>query len=131
MATTTQPKTSSMINGASPTIFVADMDRAARFYTEVLGLSIQFRAGNEFCMIDAGAGSTIGLHPPGQHSPRPGTSGSIQVGLNVTESIEQVVSTLRSRGVNFHGPVINDTAVKLAFFNDPDGNDLYLCQVMH
>lgn len=128
---TTQNTATAMINGASPTIFVSDMDRAVRFYTDVLGLSIQYRAGNEFCMIDAGAGSTLGLHPPGKWSPKPGTSGSIQVGLNVAEPIEQVASSLRSRGVIFHGPVINDTAVKQAFFSDPDGNDLYLCEVMH
>ena len=128
---TTQTRTAPLIDGASPTIFVSDMDRAVRFYTETLGLKIQYRAGNDFCMIDAGGGTTLGLHPPGRHTPAPGSSGGIQVGLNVTRPIDEVVATLRERGVIFHGPVINDDSVKLAFFGDPDGNALYLCELIH
>lgn len=128
--------TTSFINGGSPTIFISNMDRAVRFYTDVLGLKIAYRAGDDFCMIDAGGGLLLGLHPSGPNrsprTPKPGTPGSIQVGLNVTEPIEDVYETLRQRGVNFHGPVVNDDgSVKLAFFNDPDGNELYLCEVMH
>jgi catechol 2,3-dioxygenase-like lactoylglutathione lyase family enzyme len=44
-----------------------------------------------------------------------------------------VVETLNARGVTFldsgPGPVRNDGPVKLAFFHDPDGNVLYLCQM--
>jgi catechol 2,3-dioxygenase-like lactoylglutathione lyase family enzyme len=127
-----QTATRPLIEGGSPTIFVNDMNRAVRFYNQTLGLKIAYRAGDHFCMIDAGGGLQIGLHPPGKHAPNPGTSGSIQVGLNVATPIQEVVDALTSRGVNFHGPVIDDGgAVKLAFFNDPDGNDLYLCEVMH
>jgi hypothetical protein len=28
------------------------------------------------------------------------------------------------------GAVVDDGAVKLAFFHDPDGNELYLCEVV-
>jgi hypothetical protein len=35
---------------------------------------------------------------------------------------------LSNRGVQFRGPVRTDTAVKLAFFGDPDGNALYLSE---
>ncbi|MCI0364265.1 MAG: VOC family protein [Phycisphaerales bacterium] len=135
MPTQTPHRTSaSFIHGGSPTIFISNMDRAVRFYTEILGLKIAYRAGNEFCMIDAGGGLSLGLHPytaGKSRTPKPGTPGSIQVGLNVTQPIEEVYETLRQRGVNFHGPVVNDDSVKLAFFNDPDGNELYLCEVMH
>jgi predicted enzyme related to lactoylglutathione lyase len=131
MSATVQ-KTAPLISGASPTIFITDMDRAVRFYGETLGLEIAHRAGNHFCMIDAGGGCQIGLHPPGPNTPPPGASGSTQVGLNVVGSIEDVVRTLTTRGVKFLGPVINDgNAVKLAFFDDPDGNVLYLCEVKH
>ena len=129
---TPQTATQSLISGGSPTIFVTDMDRAVRFYTETLGLGLKFRAGDHFAMIDAGQGFTLGLHPPGKNAGSPGTSGSIQVGLNVAQPIEQVVETLQSRGVKFDeigdGPIVDDGAVKLAFFGDPDGNALYLCQ---
>lgn len=127
----TQAATKALIEGGSPTLFVRDMNRAVRFYNETLGLRIAYRAADHFCMIDAGAGLQIGLHPPARNAAQPGTRGSIQVGLNVTRPIQEVVDELTSRGVNFHGPVEDDGAVKLAFFNDPDGNDLYLCEVMH
>ncbi len=118
-----------MIHGGNATIFVSNMDRAVRFYTETLGLALQYRAGDHWAQVDAG-GMPIGLHPTGPEGPKPGPGGSIQVGLNVTEPIDEVVTTLRGRGVTFKGPVVDDGPVKLASFCDPDGNDLYLCQVM-
>ncbi len=58
--------------------------------------------------------------------------GLIQVGLNVCKPLAQVVETLQSRGVRFQqhgkGPIVDDGAVKLAFFSDPDGTALYLCE---
>ncbi len=130
---TTEPSqgTDVMINGGSPTIYVSDLDRSVRFYTDTLGLSLQYRAGDEFAMIDAGGGMMVGLHPASAQSPPPGTHGSIQVGFTVTGPIEQVVDALRERGVSFRGPIKDDDPVKLAYFDDPDGNDLYLCQVAH
>ncbi len=120
-----------LIHGGSPTIYVSDLDRAVHFYTEVLGLQLQYRAGNEFAMIDGGGGLMLGLHPAGRQSPQPGTRGSISVGLNVSEPIERVVEVLEGRGVEFRGPIKDDDPVRLAFFGDPDGNDLYLCEVAH
>ncbi len=125
---------SPLIRGGSPTVFVSSLDTAVRFYTETLGLGLQYRAGEHFAMIDAGSGTTIGLHPPGKLAPPPGTRGCIQIGLNVGQPIEQVVESLQARGVEFQEHegrvVINDGgAVKLAFFHDPDGTELYLCEV--
>jgi catechol 2,3-dioxygenase-like lactoylglutathione lyase family enzyme len=104
------------------------MDRAVRFYTETLGLKLQFRAGDHWAQVDAGNGLVIGLHPASAKAPKPGTSGSISVGLLVKQPIDRVVSTLAGRGVAFHGPIVDDTQVRLAFFGDPDGNSLYLCE---
>jgi catechol 2,3-dioxygenase-like lactoylglutathione lyase family enzyme len=133
MPTAAPTATSPMISGGSPTVFVSDMNRAVRFYTEALGLKIAYRAGDHFAMIDAGGGLQIGLHPPASNAGAPGTRGSIQIGLNVAD-IDAAVGTLQSRGVTFDlhdgRPVRDDGAVRLAFFTDPDGNDLYLCQVI-
>ncbi len=129
MTTRQQPaRAQRLIEGGSPTIYVSDLERAVRFYTQTLGLGLLYRAGEHFAMVDAGGGLQIGLHPAGPQSPKPGARGSISVGFTVTEPIEQVVETLRARGVQFRGPVRDDTAVRLAFFGDPDGNDLYLLQ---
>ena len=61
----------------------------------------------------------------------PGTTGSISLGFNVNSPIDEVVATLQSRGVQFRGPIQDDAdgGIRLAFFGDPDGNDLYLCEV--
>ena len=122
------------IRGGNATIFVSDLGRAVRFYTESLGLKLQYRAGDHFAMIDAG-GLNLGLHPPAKNAAAPGTSGGIQVGLTVERPIADVVKDLTTRGVTFATidgeTIIDDGNVKLAFFGDPDGNDLYLCEVAH
>ena len=58
----------SQVSGALPTVFVSDMDRAVAFYTDVLGLTLAFRAGDHWASIDAGGGCQIGLHPSGEVS---------------------------------------------------------------
>lgn len=117
-----------MINGAVATIYVSNLDRAVSFYTEVLGLKLQFQGGSHWAQIDAGGGFTIGLHPAGPYSPKPGTQGSISVGFNVDGSLDNVVESLKANAVSFRGPVVDDGPIRLAFFADPDGNDLYLCE---
>lgn len=129
-----QTMSQTMIKRCSPTIVITDIARAVAFYTEILGLRLQYRAGDHFAMIDAGDGPSLGLHAPSKSvaAPAPGTPGSIQVGLNLWKPPAQVVETLQSRGVRFqqHGqdPIVNGGAVKLAFFSDPDGTALYLCE---
>ena len=41
------------------------------------------------------------------------------------------MSALGTKGVTFKGPIIDDAngSIRLAFFSDPDGNDLYLCEL--
>lgn len=118
-----------MIKSGNATVFVNDLDRAVRFYTETLGLSLQFRAGDHWAQIQAGTTLVIGLHPKeGGWGPAPGTPGSIQIGLEVDEPLSSVVETLRGRGVAFDGPIVEDDPVRLAFFRDPDVNSLYLAE---
>jgi hypothetical protein len=93
------------------------------------GLRLAFRAGDEWAGIDAGGGLQLGLHPAGPRTPAAGQPGAITVGLSVDEPIERVVSVLEGRGVTFRGPVVDDGGrLKLAFFTDPDGNELYLAE---
>ncbi|WP_211876965.1 VOC family protein [Pseudarthrobacter albicanus] len=117
-----------MIRGGNATIYVSGMDRSVLFYTEVLGLGLAFRAGDHWASIDAGDGMVLGLHPAGAGSPVPGTAGAVTVGLGVDEPIEGVVSTLEGRGVVFHGSRAEAGGLRLAFFTDPDGNELYLAE---
>ncbi|MEE9296192.1 MAG: VOC family protein [Phycisphaerae bacterium] len=66
-----QTTSQAMIQAASPTIFMTDMARAVAFYTEILGLRLQYRAGDHFAMIDAGDGLSLGLHPPAKSAAAP------------------------------------------------------------
>lgn len=120
-----------MITGGNATIFVSDMSRAVTFYVDVLGLTLARRFGDHWAEIQVGSSLVLGLHPRSENAPPPGTCGSISVGLNVEEPIDDVVARLQALGVRFRGPVVRDAegGVALAFFGDPDGNDLYLCQV--
>ena len=117
-----------MISSGLATIFVADMDRAVRFYSEALGLKLAFRFGNEWAQVVAGEGLTIGLHPASEQSPA-GKKGSITIGLNVSDPIEQVVTVLRERGVTIKGDIIDDETLKVQYIEDPDGNEIYLAEM--
>lgn len=117
-----------MIKDGIPTVMVSDMSRAVEFYTNTLGLQLEYRAGDHWAQVKAGQCS-IGLHPAGSKVGLAGSRGAISIGLTVGEDIEKVFQSLQSRGVKFEGPVKDDGMVRLAFFGDPDGNELYLCEV--
>lgn len=119
-----------MLKGGVTIIYVSDMDRAVTFYADTLGLKVTYRAGDDYCGLDAGDGCKVGLHPAGEHSPTPGKNGATIIGFGVTQPIDDVVAALQKKGVPFTGPIIDDAegGVRLAFFNDPDGNNLYLCE---
>lgn len=122
-----------MIAGGNATLMVSDMERAVRFYVETLGFKLRVRHGDHWAEVDAGGGLVIALHRVGEgaasdNAPKPGTAGSISIGLEVNQPIESVVQVLENRGVRFRGPVQDQGYVKLAYFGDPDGNAFYLAE---
>lgn len=108
------------------TIFVADMDRAVKFYSEVLGCKVEMRFGNEWAQLKTD-GTTLGLHPASAENPA-GVKGSIQLGVEVKDAIADRVEQMKSQGVRFAGPVRDDGQLLFATFTDPDGNPMYLAQ---
>ena len=116
-----------MISGGNATVFVSDLEKSVGFYRDTLGLKVKVHAPGHFAMIDAGGGFLIGLHPAGK-GPTPGTRGCVEIGLLVTQPIEEVVEQLKAKGVTFTSEVTQDGPVKLAGFSDPDGTALYLCE---
>src|SRR5262249_26030742 len=117
-----------MLSGGLPTIFVADMDAAVRFYTESLGLKLLERHGNHWASVDGGHGLTIGLHPSSAENPA-GRPGSMTIGFYATRPIQEAVATLKSRGVVFQGGIVDDTQLLIAHFQDPDGNRFYIAEM--
>ena len=117
-----------MFHGGVVTVYVSDMDRAVRFYTDALGFKLVERYGNNWASIDGGPGLAIGLHPATAEIAA-GRQGSIAIGLYLERPIDQSVVDLKKRGVQFTGPVLDDTALRLAYFADPDGNPFYLAEM--
>jgi len=117
-----------MFASGNVTLYVSNMDRAVRYYTEVLGLKLAYRFGDHWASAEVGRGLTIGLHPASGETPA-GRKGSMAIGLELTGSIEDAMKTLGAKGVEFQGVVNEAKAGKFAGFEDPDGNQLYLAEL--
>ena len=118
-----------MITGGNATVFVSNMDRAVRFYTETLGLKLTNRFGDHWATVEAGKGLTIGLHPASPKYPAPGTKGGMMLGMEVDDRIERVVARLSEKGVAIKGSIVRDESGNYAHLEDPDGNVIYLWEV--
>ena len=103
------------------TIMVADMEAAIEFYTGTLGFTLKKRYDDHWADIE-GPGLNIGLHPA---SPETVKGDALQIGLSVPD-LRQAMTDLEKKGVKF-SPVQDDN-VRLAYFHDPDNNQLYLVQ---
>jgi len=117
-----------MFSGGNVTVYVSDMDRSVRFYSETLGLKLAYRFGNNWASVEVGKGLTIGLHPASAEMP-PGRKGSLAIGLELSASIHDAVKALETRGVRFSGPINEGKAGSFVSFEDPDGNLLYLAHL--
>jgi catechol 2,3-dioxygenase-like lactoylglutathione lyase family enzyme len=117
-----------MFASGNVTVYISNMDRAVRFYTEVLGLKLAYRFGDHWASVEVGKGLTIGLHPASGEMPA-GRKGSMAIGLELNGPIEDAVKTLGAKGVQFQGVVNEGKAGKFVAFEDPDGNMLYLAEL--
>jgi predicted enzyme related to lactoylglutathione lyase len=118
-----------MISSGNVTITVSDMDRAVRFYTEVLGLRLAYRFGDHWAAVEVGKGLTIGLHP-GRPQGAPVGRPTMSIGLELSgETIREAIERLEARGVVFQGMVNEGKSGSFAGFSDPDGNSLYLAEL--
>jgi len=117
-----------MFASGNVTVYVTEMDRAVRFYTETLGLRLAYRFGDHWASVEVGRGLTIGLHPASGEKPA-GRSGSMAIGLELTGSIHEAVETLKARGVRFTSEINEGKSGSFAGFEDPDGNPLYLAEL--
>src|ERR1043165_7661339 len=58
-----------MYASGNVTVYVSNMDRAVKFYSETLGLKLAYRFGDNWASVEAGRGLTIGLHPASGEMP--------------------------------------------------------------
>ena len=115
-------------------LIVDDLDRATRFYTEVLGLKLGHRSG-DYAQLDTGAtrlalyarsamATTLGMS---LEAPRPDAPG-FEIGFKVAD-VDAAVNELIARGVS---PVVPPTdrfwGQRTAYVRDPDGHLIELAQ---
>ena len=117
-----------MLQEGYVTVPISNMARSIRFYTKALGLKLRYRAENEWAEVK-GPGIVIGLHPMMglRRKAKPGKS-CMSIGFTVRK-LETEMVRLKKKGVRFAPKIMDEGPVRLAFFNDPDGNPLHLCEV--
>ena len=98
------------------------------FYTETLGFPIVGQIpGGSVVFIDIG-GTTIELVPaPGTGPVRKADCGLVHLALEV-DDVDATYEELSSKGVAFFIQPKSVGDIRLAFFHDPDGNELELFQ---
>ena len=101
-----------------------DFDRAVRFYGETLELPRSVHVPDRgFAEFETG-NLTISLIDPAKMGMEHRV-GHNTLALHV-DDVAAARRTLESRGVEFHGDILDSGVCHMTFFNDPDGNDLML-----
>jgi predicted enzyme related to lactoylglutathione lyase len=102
-----------------------DLERAVAFYGETLGLRRSvYRPDRHFAEFETGT-VTLSITDPegmGIGAFRPNAN---HLALHV-EDVAASRAELESRGVRFHGDILDTGVCHMAIFSDPDGNALML-----
>jgi catechol 2,3-dioxygenase len=111
---------------------VGDLERAVRFYTDVLGFEVVQRWGRDAAFLSAGGyHHHIGLNTwesRGGGPPPPGTTGLYHFAIRypTRQALARALRRLLEHGVDLDGAA--DHGVSLALYlHDPDGNGIELC----
>jgi predicted enzyme related to lactoylglutathione lyase len=94
--------------------FAADMDRAVKFYSDVIGLPLKFQSPgwSEFA-----TGETVALHPANDKNP----AGRLEMGFSVPD-LHNFHTEMTGKGVAFPmAPTKQDFGGLLAQFVDSEG----------
>jgi lactoylglutathione lyase len=95
--------------------FVADMDRAVKFYRDVLGLPLKFQSPG-WSEFETGE-TTLGLHPASAKNP----AGEVELAFTVAD-LQEFHREMSQKGVLFSmPPTKQDFGTELAQFIDSEG----------
>jgi predicted enzyme related to lactoylglutathione lyase len=95
--------------------FVADMDRAVKFYRDVVGLPLKFDSP-EWSEFATGE-TTLALHRASEKNP----AGKMEIGFSVPD-LHEFHAEMMGKGVQFSmGPTKQDFGGMLAQFVDSEG----------
>ncbi|EDY57820.1 MULTISPECIES: VOC family protein [Streptomyces] len=113
------------------TLPVSDQDRALRFYTDVLGLTVtadrDLPQGRWLQVAPEGAQTVFTLSGPGMGGFEPGSARGIML---VTTDVDADCARLAEAGAPVQGPDELPWG-RMASFTDPDGNGLMLLTEAH
>ena len=98
-----------------------DWARSRAFYIETLGLRPDERSQAEFWVGD----TCFGIWEPARFGMTFSPQKNAHPALHV-DDVDAARSDLEAKGVEFAGETLDTGVCKMAFFTDPDGNDLML-----
>ena len=112
-------------------IVVADLKKAIKFYTEVLGLTL-LSSAEEFGWAELqgkDGGSTIGLAQANEQTPlKPGSNAVMTF---TVDDIDQACAGLKQKGLQLVGTIVEVPGhVKMQDFVDVDNNHFQLVQAL-
>ena len=98
-----------------------DTDRAQAFYGETLALRPDERTPSEFWLGD----TCLSIWEPAKFGMDFAPQKNAHLALHV-DDVAAARAELEGKGVEFFGEVLDTGVCHMAFFSDPDGNDLML-----
>ena len=98
-----------------------DAERSRTFYGETLGLRADERARFEFWVGE----TCLGIWEPEKLGMPFAPQKNAHLALHV-DDVAAARADLEAKGVEFNGDVFDTGVCHMAFFTDPDGNDLML-----
>lgn len=104
---------------------VRDVERAARFYTQVLGLRVTRRLPNLLWLSCPGmAGHDIALHATGADTPLPPRGGAGSIGFEAANPRELAELVDRAAGSGARVMMVEHGSTWSIHTSDPDGNEI-------
>lgn len=96
-------------------------DRSRAFYVDTLGLTPDKTANYEFWLGE----TCFGIWEPEQQGMSFVPQKNAHLALHV-DDVAKAREELEAKGVEFYGDIFDTGVCHMAFFTDPDGNDLML-----
>ncbi len=111
-------------HGVMAMVLVQDIDRATRFYRDILGFTIQDES-EDWVVFNEGVGLQVSPEPLPENSVN---INAVQVALTV-ENVHESYNELTKRGVPFYLPPMESGGMLFATFRDTENNLVQLVEM--